>query len=404
MENLFKPIKILGVVLLLTILIAGLLLVNYQYFVGHADVDEFRDHWDAARAFLVGDKNPFSEIAASPIQPMTIEGQDELFAANSRMVAPIYAELLFIPFALIENYLTARVAWMLVLELSIMAAVWFSFQILDWHPKPLLFSTFLVFSTLWFPSVQSVTKGSLTIIAFFLLIAALSAIRAHRDDLAGIFMALSTIHPQTMFLMIILLILWALFQRRMQFLLWFFGAGMALILLGMLLIPSWPLQYMGALLSHFRSGPLSTIHASLIAWLPGIGHNFGKLIEILVMIALVWGWWMARMQRYRVLVWAACITIILTLWMTSFNDLSMLVMLLIVFALIFSVWVGRWPQFGPWAAIIGMFILTVGSWLFFSQNTEMSLQMYSIFIFLPVFLLIAMKWVQWWYLRFPVIQ
>jgi len=378
--------------------------VSNQYYMQHPDDDEFLAHWVAVRAFLIDDISSQSKIVSAHNQAMTVESQDGLITAQSKLIAPIYVELLFVPFALIENFLLARILWMLVLELSLIAAVFLSLRILDWQPNPILFSAFLVFSILWFPAVRSVASGSLIIIVAVLLISALAAIRSHRDDLAGIIMALSTIQPQIAILQIFLMVIWAIFRRRKRFLVWFAGSWIFLILVGMLAIPTWPLQYISAVLRHFRGGPLSTIHAALVGWLPGVGYNLGKIVVALVIIALVWGWWITKKQSFRVLVWTACITITLTLWISSINDLSMLVMLIIVFALIFSVWSERWPQFGPWGSAFSMFLLTIGSWVLVQYKSETSHQMQQIIIFLPAFLLIALTWVRWWYLRFPAIS
>jgi len=399
-----KTSEILVIIIALTTLLAVLLRGQYQFYLQRSEGDEFLAHWVANRAFLIDDISPYSENIAARIQAMAVEYQVDLVTAEFGLVAPIYVELLFIPFALIENYLLARVVWILVLELSLMAVIWLSLRVLDWQPNPFLFSAFLVFSTLWYPAVRSVGRGSLTIIVALLMISALAAIRSKRDELAGILLAISTIQPQTVFLMIFFMILWAQFGGRKRLLIWFAGSWLSLIFLGMLMIPNWPLQYISALLSHLRDRPLPSILTALVGWLPGVGHNLGIMTVALAIIALLWGWWIARAQRFRVLVWTACITITLTIWIISITDVSMLVMLTIVFALIFSTWSGRWPQFGPWASAISMLILTAGSWVFFLHISETSQQLLQIIIFLPALLLMALIWVRWWFLRFPEIR
>ncbi len=380
---------------------SGLVWGQYRFYLNHPDGDEFLSHWVGARAFLIDNINPNSEIVKVRIQAYAVENNVKLLNNTPGLVDPIYVELLYIPFGLFENYLIARALWMLVLEFALVTAVWLSLRVLDWQPNLFILVTFLAFSIAWYPAVRAVGNGSQSIIAATLMIAALAAIRSGHDELAGIMLALSTIQPQMVGMLILLVVIWTIIRRRKQLLVWLVSSWIFLILLGILILPTRQINYANEILSYLRNRPPAAIQVALSQWLPSIGHIVGQLSVAAVASALVWSCWIARKQHFRVLIWTACMTITLTLWIIESRDPSMLVNLVVAFALIFFMWSSRWKYFGPWWSIFSMFLLTSGSWMLFLSNQDMGEQLTLMYLLMPGFLLVALIWVRWWYVHFP---
>jgi len=147
-------ISILGLIMAILVT-SGLVWGQYRFYLIHPDGDEFLSHWVGARAFLIDNINPNSEIVKVRIQAYAVENNVKLLNNTPGLVDPIYVELLYIPFGLFENYLIARALWMLVLEFALVTAVWLSLRVLDWQPNLFILVTFLAFSIAWYPAVRA---------------------------------------------------------------------------------------------------------------------------------------------------------------------------------------------------------------------------------------------------------
>ncbi len=177
MKTIFKSkaISMLGFVMAF-ILPSGLVWGQYRFYLYQPDGDEFLSHWVRSRSFLINNINPSSEIVKIRIQAIAAENNVNLLNNTPGLVDPIYVELFYIPFGLIENYLLARASWMLVLEFALITAVWLNLRVLAWQPNRFILVTFLAFSIAWYPAVRAVSNGSHSIIVVTLMIAALAAI------------------------------------------------------------------------------------------------------------------------------------------------------------------------------------------------------------------------------------
>jgi hypothetical protein len=217
--------------------------------------------------------------------------------------------------------------------------------------------------------------------------------------LAGFLLALATIKPQMVALLIPLVLIWAISNRRWGLIASFLGSLALLIATFSLFISDWIIQNLRQILSYPTYTLASTPGAILAQWVPGVNKQLGWAITGGIFIILIWEWRYALGKDFRWFFWTACLTITLTnmsgIQTATENYVAMSTGLMLVFA----TWEERWSRAGRWLVITSMVILFFGLWVLFLktlQTGDQPIQHPIMFFPLPVFLLLILYWVRWW--------
>ena len=192
-------------VFLALIIILGLFWVNLQFARNNPGGNDFLVHYVGTRSFLFDGLSPYSEEVAERIQVAAYGHPAQGEEHELRVAYPLYSIILFTPFSLIGNYLTARAAWMTVLELSLLAMVFICFELVEWKPPLWMQGTILLFSMIWYHAVRGVINGNAVILIALAVSAVLLLIRNEQDRLAGVILAATTIKPHLVVLLIAVL-------------------------------------------------------------------------------------------------------------------------------------------------------------------------------------------------------
>ena len=245
--------------------------------------------WIGARELFRSRVSPYSD-------EVTRQTQTELYGRpidharpgdpkdEHRFPYPLYMVFLIAPFATLP-FESVRVGAMVVWIILSLAAfrLWTKSFAPDWHRGWLLIGQILVLSS--YPVLEAIFAEQLAMLVSFLMAAAILAIR--RDDLrfAGIMLAIATIKPQLVLLLVSYLFLWTLadWSRRKRLL--YGSAGMLTLLLiaAEIALPDWFLQWFRTIIAY-RTYTLP----------PLANYLLGSLLGALLSIALVGGFaWMA---------------------------------------------------------------------------------------------------------------
>jgi hypothetical protein len=169
-----------------------------------------------------------------------------------------------------------------------LAGVYIILQLLDWRPSLWLLAVIMIWTVLNYNSVRTIILGQYAGLIFLWLMACLVALRRRADLLAGALLALTTIKPQMVFLVIPALLLWALWQRRWRFVAGFAGSMMMLVGLSFLLLPSWMVGFIEQASAYpgytFTGSPLWVITGH---YFPQLGTPVENLLIVLFMIYLL---------------------------------------------------------------------------------------------------------------------
>jgi hypothetical protein len=379
---------------------------NYRYSKENPGGNDFLVHWMGTRSLVTEGLNPYSDEVALRIQNMAYgrparPGEHEL-----RVAYPLYSVVVFLPFALVENFTLARALWMTLLEVSLVGLVILSLRLTRWRVGPVMLALLLLFAVLWYHGLRPLINGNAVILVTFLLVAGFLALRAGADELAGVLFAFTTIKPQVVVLVLAFVVFWAINRGRWRVVGWLVGTVFLLAASAALIIPSWILDNLREVIRYPAYNPPGTPRAAFIAWWPGWGSRLGWALTGVMAVLLAVEWWSNRRADFRGLFWTACLTLAAGQWTGIQTDPGNFVVLFPAIMLVFSVLDDRWKLGGRLFVILSMIVLFAGIWAIFLvtvQRADQPIQSPVMFFPLPAYLLLTLYWVRWWAVEPPTV-
>lgn len=370
--------------LLVLLIIAGVFWANLQWAEYLPPESEFSAKWEAIRALIFGGENPYNN------------------SKNEPFTSPLPVVFLYAPFALFENFEIARTAWITALQIATVIFAFLCIRITSWQIQRWLAGLFLIFALLWFPSLSVYIRGSETAIVAAFFAGALYAIQKENDEVAGVLLAGAALQPRVTLIGIILVLLWAASRHRWTAHFW---AGVTFIIasgIGMIFIPSWPLDFFWAVLRNIDFNIGHIIIETTTRWWPGVGQQIGWGIVILAFAILAIEWVLVWGKNASRLIWAMALTCVLAVWVGFSVNLDHIFLLLISISVIFMAWDRRWGKRGQIFITMIMFLFFTGLWWAFTffEQQDISGEMNPILMIgFPFSVLIGLYWVRWWFLR-----
>jgi hypothetical protein len=357
---------------LFAILILGMLALvtwaNLQFVKENPGGNDFLVHWVGTRALLVEGTSPYSDTVAERIQTFAYgrpaaPGEHEL-----RVAYPLYSALVFLPYALIENYDLARAFWMTTLEIALVGLAVICLRLTRWKMNLWLIPLFLVFSIFWYHSLRPLIK------------------------------------PHLVFLPIIIVIIWTLTLGRWKTLLWLVITLVIMSVSAALFVPDWPLQNLREILRYSRYNPPGTPGAVFELWLPASGRRLGWALSAILGLVMIIEWKLVIRKEFRWFLWSACLTLVASQWIGIQTDPGNFILLFLPLVLVLAMWVERWGSAGNGLVVFVLLLLFVGPWALFFRTIDFGYQPIQhpvMFFPLPLFLLATLYWVRWWGIRPP---
>jgi hypothetical protein len=291
---------------------------------------------------------------------------------------------------------------MTFLEFNLAGLALLSLALTGWRPRLPLLAGFFLFSLLWYPAVRPLVHANPAIPVGTFIALALFCIQRGRDGLAGVFLALATIKPQMVALLLVFIGIWALARRRARVIT---GFGVTLgILAGasFLLEPDWftdMLVQMALYPTYTQPGTPAEIFG---LWWGAAGVRLGWALSGLMGALLLFEWLAARGREFDAFFWTACLTLaagnLAGIPTASANHVALLPGL----ALLFALWQERWPRTAGWLAGGTMLLLGIGLWAWFLFTVDVRgipLEHHSLHFPLPLFVVAGLYWMRWWALR-----
>jgi len=372
---------------------------NYSFAVKNPGGNDFLVHWVGTRSFIYEGISPYSDATAQKIQNMVYGRQAEGDEHELRVVYPLYSEILFAPFALIENYSIARALWMTFLEVSILATAYVSMRLTGWRPGFWLIPIFLIFSILWYHGMRALINGDAVVLVGLLIVLAIRMIREGNDALAGILLAFTTIKPHLVLFLIVFILLWSITQKRWLLFGWILGGTIALIVFATIFIPNWLIQNIWEILRFPIYYPELSLGSAFEAWWPGVGTQMKWGLSLIFLVMLLFEWTYARSKGFIQFLWTCCLTLVISQWIGIGTDPANFILLFLPIVLVFSIIKERWHRGGDVIVLLVMVVLFFGVWWLFLISVEYGGQPQQnpiMFVPIPLFSLVGLYWIRWW--------
>ena len=401
-----RTIAIINTILIACLALAclgGLVWANTVYVRQQPVEKNFLVPWLGARTFIQYGDSPYSDPATQRAQilyygRLASQGQDPL-----ALWLPFPFELFYFPFALIGNYALARAAWMVCLEIALVALAFLSLRLTGWKPNRIFLPIILLFPLVWVFGVIAWTGASADGFIALAVAGFLLALEGEQEELAGALLVVMAGAARVTGILVLFMLWWVIYQRRWR-MVW--GALMTLaVMLGLafLFLPDWFLPFLHGLLVHFTASPGISSVGILASWSPVVGLRLGWLLAAVLLLLLFLEWGKTLKKDFRSLFWTACLTLSITpllgIPMVPGEYLALFLPLL----LFLSILAERRPWIKQSTVAETMLVaLLLGSWALIiglvKANAYRPL-INGLMLLLPVLLVPGLYWMRWWYLH-----
>jgi len=395
--------RILIAIILVLILAAGLVAINFLLFAKIAKGGEFFTIWSGARAFLFEHASPYSTYVPDHVQAMVYERSAGPGENPFILDIPFSILLVFFPLSLIQNTSAALVIFQLLLEITVL---WFAgtcIQLANWNPKIDLRITFFVLMVLNYFTIHSILEGSLSTLVIAGVAGLLLSLRIGRDELAGALVALLAFKWQITAPILIFVVL-----RVIRFRMWRVAAGFAMLTfilstISTFLYPGWTIAYLRALVNDWRADYGFSTFRSFTELFPIHGARVAWFVILLLTIMVIIEWVRAQDANDLQVAWTSCLTLAITPLLGFRLEIQELTLLLLPATLILAVVNQRWIRTGSWTAISLMITFLFISWFAFNDyfNNIRIISAHEMFLFFPILIIVGLYWVRWWAIRPP---
>jgi hypothetical protein len=392
----FSVFLYISLVFLALAILCGMVWGNIFHSHNFTGEKDFFVPWLAARTFLDYGDSPYSESASQRAQVvhygrLASDTEDPLI-----LWVPFPAELIYFPFALLQDYNIAHGLWMTLSEIALVAAAFLSLRLVEWNVSRYFLSVVLLFPILWsFGLLDLLASGPLPFV-LLALIGALLYLRSGQDEVAGILLLFPLLMIGTFTMCGVFLVWWALYHHRWRA---FAGLGMVLgilLLLSFLLLPDWIMPFARGLYWHISYNPgLSTFRVLGSIW-PVVGPRLSWLLTATVLILFLVEWRGTRQRDFRHVLWTTCLTLSAAPLLglpVNLHSIAILILPLFLFlAILGERWPGRRLE-GP-AGVGFVFVLSASWGVVLTADVRLS-------FLLPVLLVAGLYWMKWWAVRPP---
>ncbi|MCU1297956.1 MAG: putative rane protein [Acidobacteriaceae bacterium] len=262
------------------------------YYMG----GDFYPIWLTSRELLTHRRNPYSVEVTKEIQAglygrsLDAHNVDDPPEDYRTFAYPLYVDFLFFPLAYLP-FTTVRLMLVILLPMISIAAIfiWLRAMYFNFSWFPFAFISILTLSS--YPLLEALIAEQAGIVVWTLAGAAVLAVREERYKKAGAFLALATIKPQMVVLLIVWLAAWTIadWHKRKPLLWTFLSLQVLLWGAGELALPGWPSEWLGVLTGYPRYGgrilPIRLLKTEMglalcVLFLAVLGYGFWQLRQV----------------------------------------------------------------------------------------------------------------------------
>ncbi len=245
-----RPPASLSLGLLVSLVVVLTVLALHHLFTSpRPGANDFYIPWRAVRALVVEGRNPYSPEVTRDIQKELFGSPRPAGTHQFAFAYPLTVLPLLAPLAPL-SYDWAEAIWLTALLGTLLGGLLLTLRAVRWAPRPFPLAGLALWTILFYPAARALLLGQLAVVVFFL--AALTLFLLHRGHWtgAGVCLALTTMKPQMVAPMIVLLAVWAVHQRVWHFVGGFLGTMALTVIIPMLWLPTWPLDFLAGMRAY----------------------------------------------------------------------------------------------------------------------------------------------------------
>ena len=280
------------------------------------NLSDLYPRWLGARELLLHHRDPYGaditrEIqtgyygrALDPTRPNDPKDQQGF-------AYPIYVVLMLAPTVTLPFATVHRASfWLFAALTAVSVPMWLS--TLRWRVSKTAMAAWILLTLSCFPAIQGLKLLQLSVLVAVMIAGSMNLLARRKFVAAGVLLALATIKPQLVFLLVLWLCIWVLGNwGQRQRVLWSFAISMAvLVVAGEFLLPGWITEFRTAMKDYYRytGGGNSVLDVVL-------SPLWGRITSaLLVGMVLVLSWQNRHAnEETEAFQWSLCFTLATTL-------------------------------------------------------------------------------------------
>jgi hypothetical protein len=378
------------------IMLAGFIAMNAAAARGLGRGGDFLAPWKGLRVLFFEKGEPYAGATVNFVQEQVYGRSAQPGEKPYILDIPLFLLILYFPAGVLSDPLFARAFFLFASEAALLVLLLASLRLADWQPRRLFTISLFVFSALSFYSLWALIEGSPAILLGLIYAGILLSLRAGSDETAGFLLALAFYRWEIGGAFLIFIMVWVISQGRWRVLSGLFMSLFVFIVAAFFVNPGWVIPYLRAILANARWDYGLSPAAALSGFWPQYGGPAGWVLSGVLWLILAAEWLSARKAEFRRVYWTACLSLAAAPLLGWRGELQNLVVLLIPLIFILAVARERWRA-GYWlSGLLLLLIFTVPWALFVGNILPVNLKVPLIFLFLPVFTIIALYWTRWW--------
>lgn len=387
---------------LIVLAVTGLTWANNRFVRPIPGQDDFTTGWFAANMFLMKGISPYDVRVTQAIQ--SFEGSSQALPTGHplppRFTEPFYALLIFAPFSLVDIHL-ARALWQTVIELSYLLAVSGFVSLTGWKISPWALGILVGWAIFWYNGAHAMYLGQLSILVIFMMVAAMVLFQGGNEGGAGFLMALSLVKPELSLLVVMFFFAWALSTHRVRFYGSFLASLAFLFTVTLILVPAWPLQWVGAMVNSAGHPDWYSSAFSRAAFaLPGIKKPLFAVLHIGFGLFLLVEWLLALKKDQKHFYWAWLLTLTISALIVPRSNTSVTLLILPVVFQLAQIWQTRWRKAGTLLTSAMLVLILSASWALALPALQHGYpEPLALFILPPLLGLVVLIWIRYWVIR-----
>lgn len=366
--------------------------------------DEFLLPWAASRAWLLESENPYKgdhEVFLERI----IQNSDFLgiLPDNASLTTPLVNLFFYLPLSLFP-YEISRAIWSTIIAICIVGIAYLSLLISGWENSSFEKVGVILTFFLWMPSVYTIFRGQITPLIIFFILLGIFLMMKEQDTTAGFILSLTIGSLPISIIIVLSLLIWSISRRRLSVLIAYFSGAAFLLIISLLLLPSWPMDWLQIIIKTIENGDwLQTPLMLISSLLPGIESFLLIFLHSIVIFYLIVLLITIRKKIGLQFLWKISMILVLSVFLSIRSGVGWLFFILPGTFLIFKFWSERWRWKGRIITWAFMLFIVFGSWLTNYPELNFVEQVTSplVIFVLPSLVLISMIWIRWWALKIP---
>ncbi len=297
------------------------------------NLSDLYPRWLGARELLLHHRDPYRpditrEIQAGyygrPLDPTRLhDPKDQQAFAYPIYVVLLLAPTIALPFATVHRLFF----WMLATITVVSVPLWM--RALRWQVTRSALLIWIALTISSFPAIQALKLQQLTLLVALLIAWSIHALSRGQFILAGILLAVATIKPQLVCLLILWVCIWAIGAwRDRQRVVWSFLISVLLLVIGgEVLLPGWITEFRRAIRDYYSYTGGGNLLLDLL-----IAPLLGKITSVLLgVIALFLAWKNRRSSsQARAFQWMVCLILATTMLLIRYSPYNLVLLLPVV--------------------------------------------------------------------------